>query len=614
MKKTLVTVLVVIALVLALGIAGFLGYNWYRDNHVFVEEDVYPIDTLSLDLTEQDISVEYYEELQSKLPECGIRWMVPFHGGKYANDTESLTVSGLTLEDVEFIARYFPNLKTLDASQCDDYDVLAVADATLANCELTYYVYLGHPSHHPHYQSEHVQLGFGELLAGETDYDFEQLKQNLVHLPELKQLTLKNVAYSAEQVESLRAAYPEVEILATVEVFGQEYDMAVTELDLSGMTGEDAASVVEQLKNLPMLTRVNLNRENGIGALSLEDVKLLMEAVPDVTFDFTFDFYGHQLSTADEEVHIKNTKIGDEGEQTVRNALDLLKNCKRFVLENCGVSNETMAKLRDDYRDRTKVVWRISYGKGTTMTDAEVIRAVYDLVDDNCHNLVYCEDAKFMDIGHNEWLDGCEFVSGMKSLEYVIISGAPIKSLEPFRNCKNLKMLEAAFCEYITDVSPLADCPNLQMLNISNTHVEDLSPLDKLPLTHLTVRNNPSGRCRLTQEEQDRVIAQHPDCWISFSGAQPYGVGWRYGEDEVTPLDHYKVVRIVFRLAQDPNIPNHVGWYLKDEEREEVDKLEEAMDAALAALKQPAAEETVPEETLPEETTSETTAVEENND
>jgi len=281
------------------------------------------------------------------------------------------------------------------------------------------------------------------------------------------------------------------------------------------------------------------------------------------------------------------------------------------VLENCQISNEVMAKLRDDYRHQTKVVWRVSYGEGSTLTDAEVIRAVYDLVDDNCHNLVYCEDAKFMDIGHNEWLDACDFVSGMKSLEYVIISGAPIKSLEPFRNCKNLKMLEAAFCEYITDVSPLADCKNLQMLNISNTHVEDLSPLDDLPLTHLTVRTNPSGRCRLSAEEQARVTSQHPDCWISFAGAQPYGVGWRYGEDELTPLDHYKVVRIVFRLAMDPNIPNHVGWYLKDEEREEVSKLEEAMDAALAALQKAAPEETVPEETVPEETTSETTAVEE---
>ena len=604
------TILIVVALVLALGVAGVFGYIWYRDNHVFVEGDAYDITLQSLDLTQEDISVQYYDELRAKLTECNIRWMVPFQGGKYANDTESLMVSELTLEDVEFIATYFTNLKTLDASQCDDYDVLAVAEATLTNCELTYYVNLGHPSQTPHYQAASLQLDFGEALAGEPDYDFDTLMKNLVYMKELKQLKLEKVAYSLEQVQSLREAYPEIEILATVEVFGQEYDMEVAELDLSGMTGEDAKAVVEQIKKLPNLTRVNLNPPNGIGALSLEDVKLLMEAVPNVTFDFTFEFYGNMLSTADEEVHIKNTKIGDEGEQTIRNALDLLKNCKRFVLEYCGVSNETMAKLRDDYRDRTKLVWRVNYGKGTIMTDAVVVRAVYDLVDDNCHNLVYCEDAKYMDIGHNEWLDACEFVSGMKSLEYVIISGAPIKSLEPFRNCKNLILLEAAFCEYITDVSPLADCPNLQMLNISNTHVEDLSSLDNLPLTHLTVRNYPSGKCRLSQEEQDRVIKQHPDCWISFSGAQPYGVGWRYDEDEITPLDHYKVVREVFRLDLDPNIPNHVGWYLKDEEQAEVDALEKAMDEALAALKKTVAAETVPEETVPEETVAETTTQE----
>jgi len=605
-KKTLVTILVVIVLVLALGIAGFLGYNWYRDNHVFVEGDAYPIDTYSLDLREEDISFAYYDSLHAQLPKCDILWNVPFQGGKHSCDVQQLTITTLSEGDIAVMEQYFPNLQSVDASGCHNYGVLEKLVESLPRVEVTYAVSLGNQTYAP---------GITDIVLSNGEYDFVTMLENLTYLRNLTTAKLRMPELTDEQLEQLKAKYENITFTTSVEVFGLEYDVETTEqLDLYGMTGEDAVVVAEQLKKLPNLTYVNLNPENGIGALSLEDVKLLMEAVPDVTFDFTFDFYGNQLSTADEEVHIKNTKIGDEGEQTVRNALDLLKNCKRFVLENCGVSNETMAKLRDDYRDRTKVVWRVSYGKGTTMTDAEVIRAVYDLVDDNCHNLIYCEDAKFMDIGHNEWLDGCEFVSGMKSLEYVIISGAPIKSLEPFRNCKNLKMLEAAFCEYITDVSPLAECTNLQMLNISNTHVEDLSPLDKLPLTHLTVRNNPSGRCRLTQEEQDRVIAQHPDCWISFAGAQPYGVGWRYGEDEVSPLDHYKVVRIVFRLAQDPNIPNHVGWYLKDEEREEVDKLEEAMDAALAALKQAAAEETVPEETVPEETISETTAVEENND
>ena len=142
MKKTLVTVLVVVALVLALGIAGAVGFVWYRNNHVFVEGDAYEIAAQSLDLTGEDISLAYYEELRAQLPDCEILWMVPFHGGKYRNDTEDLTVSQLSLEDVEFISKYFPNLKALDASQCDAYDVLSVAEATLEGCEVTYDVNL----------------------------------------------------------------------------------------------------------------------------------------------------------------------------------------------------------------------------------------------------------------------------------------------------------------------------------------------------------------------------------------------------------------------------------------------------------------------------------------
>ena len=600
MKKTLITILVVIALVMALLVAGALGFLWYRDNHVFVEGNAYPIDAQGLDLREEDISFDHYRTLQAALPECEILWNVPFQDGKQSSDSTEIAVKSLAEEDIEILMHYFPKLKKVDCLDCEDYAAIELLKAQLPEAEVLYEIKLGNRT---------VLPDSTELVLEVGDYDYDTLMENLLYLPHVKSIQLKTPEITLEQVNALRESYPEIAITCTVNILGVEYDSETTELDLSLMTPEDAVAVVEQLAMLPNLEYVNLTPPNGIGALSKEDVKNLMEAVPEVVFDFAFDFYGEMLSTATEEVHIKNKKIGDEGEAEIRLALDLMKNCKRFVLEHCQISNETMAKIREDYRDQTKVVWRVSYGKGSTLTDAEVIRAVYDLVDDNCANLKYCEDAKYMDIGHNEWLDACDFVSGMKSLEYVIISGAPIKSLEPFRNCKNLKMLEAAFCEYITDVSPLADCENLQMLNISNTHVTDLSPLDDLPLTHLTVRTNPSGKCRLSQEEQDRVTAQHPDCWISFSGAQPYGVGWRYGEDELTPLDHYKVVRTVFRLALDPNIPNHVGWYLKDDERAEVEKLEVSMDAVLAARKE-ASQETLPEETVPAETEEATVSTE----
>ena len=116
-----------------------------------------------------------------------------------------------------------------------------------------------------------------------------------------------------------------------------------------------------------------------------------------------------------------------------------------------------------------------------------------------------------------------------------------------------------AFCEYIESVEPLKNCENLQMLNISNTHALDLTPLDNLPLTHFCARTNPAGKSRIAAEEQARFLEQHPDCWTSFEGAQPYGVGWRYGEDEITPLDHYVAIQEAFRY---PHAPNNTGWYL----------------------------------------------------
>ncbi|MBQ3192804.1 MAG: hypothetical protein IJB59_04465 [Oscillospiraceae bacterium] len=553
MKKTLITILVVIVLVLALGIAGMLGYVWYRDNHVFVEGAAYPIAAEIFDLREDDISFEHYEELKSKLPDVYILWNVPFQNEKYASDTQNLTVSSLTEEDVAILVEYFPYLKNVDASKCDDYPALELLKAQLPQVKVSYTVSLG--------GDMAFEPDADALVLSVGDYELETMTRNLIHLPYVQSIKLKMPELTLEQVDALRERFPEIEITCTVEIQGQEYDTQTTELDLSWLSSDAVEDTLDKLTMLPGLTHVKLTADDGSNNLTKVDVRKLMEALPQVAFDYSFDFYGEKVSTASEEIVLKNVKIGDEGEEEIRQALDLLINCKRFVLDSCGVSNEVMAKIRDDYREQTKVVWRVKFGKGSSLTDAEIIRAVYDLVDSNCANLVYCEDARYMDIGHNEFLDTCEFVSGMVSLEYVIISGSPIKDLTPFSNCKKLKVLEAAFCEYIYDATPLAQCDSLEMLNISNTHITDLSPLDNLNLTHLCAKMNPSGVSRVSVEEQERFMAQHPDCWATFTGSQPYGPGWRYTEDNKDMLPWYAEISYEFRYDIYPATPNHVGWY-----------------------------------------------------
>ncbi len=553
MKKFL-CILLAILLVFGLAAAGGYAYAWYRNNNIFVDDAVYPIDSTSLDLRGQDISFDHYNTVRTELPDCQILWDVPFQGAKYPNNSESLTVTSLTQEDVELILEYFPSLKTLDASGCQDYAILEGFKAALPDCEVIYQVSLG---------ADSFPLDTTELVLENGDYDFAVMKENLKYLPNVTGITLKTPELTLEQVDELKAAYEAIAVSCTVDILGQEYDTRTTELDLSALTSADVAAVSEKLAMLPGLTNVKLTDASGTSHLTLDDVKVLQTAAPEVVFDYTFDFYGYTISTADEEVHIKNQKIGDEGIDEVRAVLDLLPNCSRFVLENCQISNEVMADLRDEYRDKTKIVWRVNFGIGSTLTDAEIIRAVYDLVDDNCYNLIYCEDVRYMDIGHNEWLDSCDFVAGMPNLEYCIISGAPIKDLTPFQNCKKLKVLEAAFCEYIESVEPLVGCESLERLNISYTHVTDLSPLDDLNLVNLCAMYYPKSR--VPQEEQDRFAALKPDCKMTFVGEQPYGSAWRYDEDN-NPLEWYSNIREVFRYDIYPNTPNHVGWYLETEE------------------------------------------------
>ena len=585
MRNKLVTVLVVIVVVLALGIAGALGFVWYRDNHVFIEGDAYTRNSRQIDLLDRtDITFAYYHALQEALPECEIRWNVPFQGRQVPSDVQTIQVSALTEEDAAVLKDYFPKLKTLDATSADamlDYALLENVKQQMPEWEVLYEVDLGGTRFAPD------AAVTADLHNGE--YTFDIMLRNLAYLPRMTQMNLHTPELTAEQWEQLKTAYPEILFTCTVKIFHGEYDTRTTELDLTDVTDDSVQEIAGKLAMLPNLNFVKL------GDISKESVKTLMTAAPDVVFDYTFDFFGQTLTTASEEVKLANVRIGDDNEKEVRLALDLMSNCKRMVLDNCHMSDEVLAKIRDDYRDQTKLVWRVWFGGGNCLTDAEVIRCTYDLVDDNCEDLYWCEDVRFVDFGHNEWLDGCDFIAGMKNLEYCILSGAPIKSLDAFANCKNLKFLEVAFCEYIESVEPLRNCTKLEKLNISNTHVVDLTPLDELPLTHFVAMEINAGKSRVSVEEQARFVSVHPDCWSSFEGKQPYDAGWRRDVDQKTSLPHYATLQIVFRY---PHSPNNAGWYLSEEDLSGIAALQPAAEQAAPA-------ETVPAETVPEETLSE---------
>lgn len=550
-SNKLITVLVIIAILSVAAAGGMLAYIYYQNTHIFVEGQAYPIDATYLDLREEDISFAHFDAVQSQLPGCTVVWNVPFQGKKVSSDSAEITISNPSSEDIRILGQYFPKLQTVNAGGCDNYEALEQLQSALPQVKVAYQVALG---------GSFADPAVTELDLEPGDYDLDTLKEALLYLHQVADVTIHKLDLTLEQFQALQEAFPDITFHYTVYLLDQEQSSDVTALDLSGMQESDLDQVARKLSLLPELETVELCGSDGTSKLTEQEAKALIAAAPDAVFHYAFDFYGQTLSTDMEEVKLKGLKIGDDGEQAIRDVLDLLSNCKRFVLEDCGLSNEILAKLRDDYRDRTKIVWRVYFGKdGNSLTDAQVIRCVYDLKDSNCSALRYCEDAVYADFGHDEYLNDSSFLEGMTSLEVVILSGSPIKDLTPLANCKNLRILEIANCGYVTDLSPLAACEKLEMLNISYTKAEDLTPLENLPLTHLVAVGGTGTR--LGQEQQEAFEAAHPDCQNLWRGTQEYGVGWRYVDAE-TEMDWYAQAAVAFKY---PHSPNNVGWYLAND-------------------------------------------------
>ena len=562
MRKVLITAIVILSLILA----ALVGFILYESTHIFVDGAAYAKYADPLDLREKEITEDHYLAVQAQLPDRQIIWNVPFQNGYQPSDAVELTISALNEEDIRILRSYFPNLMRIDAGACRDYEILAQLSQALTGCEVSYQVELGGSTAAPDAK---------ELTLETGNFAFDTLMNNLVYLTKLERIHFPKAELTVEQQQMLTEQYPEIVVSCTVEILGKEYDSTTTVLDLSAMTSADVESVAPKLAMLTQLSEVQLMSTSAGSRLSLQDVQKLNLAAPDVAFHYSFDFYGTTVSTMDEEVILKNVKVEKDGfADDIRMLLDVMENCNRFVLEARGqydamwkkITSAELSKIREEYRDKTKVVWRVYFGEnGSSLTDAEVLRAVYGLTDDNSKDLIYCENVRYLDLGHNEFLDYMDFLSGMTDLEVAILSGAPLKSLDPIAACKNLKFLEIANCIYLPDFNALKECTQLEMLNISFTRVEDISPISELNLTHLTAVKTPnvvreSGEVKPSEALQAFIDA-HPDCWTVYEGDQPYGVGWRYGEDE-KHLDWYAKMVKAFKY---PNPYNNIGWYLGDD-------------------------------------------------
>lgn len=368
-----------------------------------------------------------------------------------------------------------------------------------------------------------------------------------------------------EELAAYAAAHPDVELRFCEEVGGVTIAHDAVSLDLTAVPLSELERVLAVLPLLPALEEVNANRAAGapvpdgadailyadgvVGdttpvpaptpdpvapaptltpyptfatALDWGQLGLLQQVRPDVRFDYVFTYLGETFSAADEAVDLSGLKVGNARVDEVRALAGYLTACRELTMERCNVGNEQMAALRDALPGM-KVVWRVSFGRASSRTDATRIRLVkddYRFSTKDLEPLQYCTEVELLDLGHN-WMRNIEFVRYMPKLRVAILAIGTVEDLTPLAGCTEVEYLEL-FHNDIADLTPLSGLTNLRHLNLTLNEIEDASPLYGLTgLERLWIGGN-----RLTAEQKAALQAALPDCEIDY-GSEPTGDGWR---------------------------------------------------------------------------------------
>ena len=408
----------------------------------------------------------------------------------------------------------------IEANEFDKLDLLTqlrVLDLSGSTCYDEIIAYIGsHPDVDVRYSVDldGVRVGHNEEAAVIPRLTDASL---LRYLPALKELSVTE-PLSLETASALPDTGT-VKLHYSVQFAGLTVANDASSIDLSNQP----ASALEELKQgiaaLPALEYVNLNNPSW----TLEQASDLQKAKEGLKVDYPVTAFGRKFSLADKTVDLSGISM-KKRVQELEDLLPYLGGIKELYLDNCGLSNEKLAELRAKYPS-PKIVWLVKIGAYTCHTNDVMIKfsagESKTLLDKDVKDLKYCNEIRFLDLGHNH-LKHIDFVSYMPDLEVCIIAVNYVRDINGIENCKKLE-----YCEFLSgvikDISPLAACTELKHLNIAYNVITDITPLYGLTkLERLYMSRN-----KIPQEQIDHIRELLPDCEIDTTTHNPTGGGWR---------------------------------------------------------------------------------------
>jgi len=405
------------------------------------------------------------------------------------------------------------------------------------------------------------------FAAGDVQPAAEQLNMRLRSgetalldtLAALKSVDLSG-SENEEEVAAWAKAHPGVQTRYTVTLpNGTVLGSDTQSVDLSGMSAAECEQAARKLALLPALEKVKLGSEGG--NLGWSDIARLREILPAPVFDYAFKLYGTDCNLSNTTINLYKVSVTDKG-QFIDEVMNYMPQLTYVDMDSCGVAPKRLEEINLNH-PTVKVVFRVFFGDNyTARTDTERILASMAskggmLNNDNISGLYYCHDVKYLDLGHNTFMTNIGFVAQMPKLEVAILSMCNIRDASPLANCPELEYLEMSNT-YCDDLRPLSGLTKLRHLNVAGIgydfygdgtrpSLKDITPLYSLTgLERLWI----GGYNPVPREQVEEMQRRAPQCEIDTSVYEdPVGGRWRYlalADYEVTYVDtlHERYIKL----------------------------------------------------------------------
>ncbi len=427
---------------------------WFFSSYSVFSGRVIPRRADVIDLRGSEISVQKAEALAAEHPGKTVLWDVPLSGGSRPSDAEDLEITALSLSDIPLFS-CFPNLKSVDASGCADYEALLALRAACPTLELTAFVSVG---------GKAVPMDAQRAVL-RADTPLEELLDKLPFLPDLYRVSFAGGAVSYETQDALAAAFPGIFFRWDVELLGRTASSAAKELSFAGssLSERDVHTLCENLFRFPSLERIDLTGCGLAGeqiavcdcGISNEDMAALNDRHENVRFVWRVYFSGFSLRTDD--TNFIAARVRNDF-PIYSNDLEVLKYCPDLQALDLGHKNITHLNF-----------------------------------------LRYVPHLKYLILVEND-VNDITPIGELQELTYLEMFWTKCEDISPLQNCKALTDLNISYiyCRPAKCLETLVNMPQLERLwycgnNLDAGQLEELQAA--LPDTemYLTAHGEPTG-------------------------------------------------------------------------------------------------------------------------